>query len=144
MTRFIHRARHLPVWALAAVLAVSTAKAVAEDEVACNPQGTQMEMNACASQDLKKADAELNTVYARVLEMHRDDAAKVKQLQAAQRLWIKLRDADLNAMFPLAAGENPRVKYGSMYSLQYDTARARMTDERARWLKAEFLENQED
>jgi hypothetical protein len=107
----------------------------------CNPEGTQAELNACAVQTLKRADAELNEIYGRIREANRDDKVRLRQLQAAQQLWLKQRDADLKALFSLALNENPQAKYGSVYFMEYAYAKARMTEDRARWLRTEFLEN---
>ena len=58
-------------------------------------------------QTLKRADAELNEIYGRIREANRDDKVRLRQLQAAQQLWLKQRDADLKALFSLALNENP-------------------------------------
>lgn len=53
---------------------------------------TQMDMNACAADDLGLADSVLNVVYAQVVA--EVDSAQLPLLREAQRAWIRLRDAD--------------------------------------------------
>lgn len=57
----------------------------------CDYAGSQREMNACAIQDYKAADAALNTAYAKKLKTL--SPAKQKALRIEQRNWIKRRDA---------------------------------------------------
>jgi uncharacterized protein YecT (DUF1311 family) len=56
-----------------------------------NPQ-TQVEMNPCAGNAFKAADAALNQVYQR-LAAKLDDNEKV-QLKEAQTAWLKYRDSN--------------------------------------------------
>lgn len=102
---------------------------------ACNPDGSQPEMNACAQDELELADAELNAVYLQVLEHSKHEPVFLQKFRAAQRLWIQLRDADLEAQFPLADGENPRLAYGSIYPLEYASAKAELTRARTQYLR---------
>lgn len=57
----------------------------------CNYEGSQREMNACAIQDFKAADAELNAAYKRKMQMLHPKQQQVLRLQ--QRTWIQRRDA---------------------------------------------------
>ena len=57
---------------------------------------SQQEMNAQARKDFKKADAELNTIYKKVIALL-PDAKSVELLRKAQRAWVVFRDA--NAAF---------------------------------------------
>ncbi len=57
---------------------------------------SQQEMNGEARKDFKKADAELNTVYERIIALL-PDAKSVELLRKAQRAWVAFRDA--NAAF---------------------------------------------
>ena len=89
---------------------------------ACNADGSQLEMNQCAFDDLGQADAELNAAYGQILRSVKNQPVAVERLKAAQRLWIQLRDADLAAQFPLAEGQSAQVEYGSIYLLEYAIA----------------------
>ena len=55
--------------------------------------------------DLRAADAQLNTSYQEALEVMPTEAAKTK-LRQAQRAWVAFRDAEiaLNAELPGASG----------------------------------------
>ena len=67
--------------------------------VARCPGDTQMEMNACAAEDYKRADAKLNAAYRRL--------AKTPELIATERDWIKYRDTT-------CANETADYRGGSM------------------------------
>ncbi len=70
---------------------------------------TQLEMNTEAANDYKKADAALNSVYKKVMKKYASDTAFLKNLKAAQRLWIQFRDAELKMKYPATPSE-----YGSV------------------------------
>ena len=124
-----------PVLVLAALFAMLPAYA---QKLACNPGGSQSEMNQCAFDELRKADAELNAAYQQALASMKDDAVARERLQTAQRLWIQLRDADLEAQFPLAEGQSAQLEYGSIYPLEYATAKAELTRQRTAYLRGQF------
>ena len=125
-----------------AVLLCAAAPAFAQD-VVCNPGGNQLELNACADQDFKKADAELNAVYRQIVTRLAGEPVALAKVKAAQRLWVQLRDADLEARYPVGADENPRFLYGSMYPMLYSGAKAALTTARTAYLRNEFLERSE-
>jgi uncharacterized protein YecT (DUF1311 family) len=132
--------RHTLVGAcLSLGLAAPIAAPAQGQEPACDPAGTQLEMNQCASDDLRKADDELNAVYRQVLASMKGQPVAQQRLRAAQRLWVQLRDADLAARFPLAEGQNPYVEYGSIYPLEYAMAKAEITRQRTDYLRRQFL-----
>ena len=99
----------------------------------------QVSMNACAQQDMQAADAELNQVYRAIRERHADVPAFLDALKAAQRTWIRLRDQDLAAQFPLASGEVAQVVYGSIYNYEYASAKAELIRMRTAYLRKQFL-----
>ncbi|AWV06599.1 lysozyme inhibitor LprI family protein [Marilutibacter maris] len=113
----------------------------AAQQPVCDPAGSQQEMNACAFDALAEDDAELNRVYRQVLASRPDDALFAQKLRDAQRLWIQLRDADLDALFPVADGVDPRIEYGSIYPLERAEAKTRMTRERTRYLREHWLDD---
>ncbi len=125
-----------------AVLLCAAAPAFAQD-VVCNPGGNQLELNTCADQEFKKADAELNAVYRQIVTRLAGEPVALAKVKAAQRLWVQLRDADLEARYPVGADENPRFLYGSMYPMLYSGAKAALTTTRTAYLRNEFLERSE-
>ncbi|MCF3495285.1 MAG: lysozyme inhibitor LprI family protein [Stenotrophomonas sp.] len=132
------------LFALALLLGTAApAWAASADADGCNPEGTQMELNACADRDFRKADAELNAVYRQVLAKLAGQPVALARLKDAQRLWVQLRDADLEARYPVGKDENPRVLYGSMYPMLYLHAKSSLTDTRTAYLRSEFLERSE-
>ena len=125
----------LPV--LAPLVLLWATSVLADDEIECNPDGTQMEMNACASDDLQKADDELNDVYREAMAFARsedaktdpqsDDESAVAILKKAQREWIRKRDR--------TCGE-PTADGGSMQSTEIASCRAELTQQRTEELRS--------
>jgi uncharacterized protein YecT (DUF1311 family) len=78
---------------LAALLLVLIPDALRAQPSECMDEArTQLDMNACAADELGLADSVLNVVYRQVVaEM---DTAQLSFLREAQRAWIRLRDAD--------------------------------------------------
>lgn len=107
----------------------------------CDRDGNQMQLTACAADALAAADAELNAVYRQIMAALPQGSVARANLRLAQRQWIALRDADLQAAFPLEPGEQARVMYGSMYPMSHAYAKAEMTTARTRWLRDTFLGN---
>ncbi|KRG68004.1 lysozyme inhibitor LprI family protein [Pseudoxanthomonas dokdonensis] len=128
---------------LPAVVLLATTLPVFASDIACNPAGSQMELNACAGQALAQADAELNEVYRQIMDRHAGQSVALANIKSAQRLWIQLRDADLAARYPLGQDENPRVLYGSMYPMLYANAKTALTRARTSYLRQQFLERGE-
>ncbi|MEV8520017.1 lysozyme inhibitor LprI family protein [Dyella marensis] len=102
----------------------------------CNAPGTQLDINACAGADFAKADAELNGVWKNILARYKDQPLFLDKLKASQRLWLQFRDAELEALYPVAKGQDERREYGSMYPTCYSGAKARLTRQRTEQLKA--------
>lgn len=121
-----------PLVALALLL--TTAPALAADSVrGCLERATtQVEVNRCGSLDLASADQELNAVYQAVLRRHRDDAKFIERLRAAQRAWIRFRDAEMEAFYP---HKDTPSYYGSMLPLCWSKQLAVLTYERTRQLR---------
>ncbi|WP_313642421.1 lysozyme inhibitor LprI family protein [Stenotrophomonas sp.] len=119
------------------------AAAAASPGKACDDARTQLDINQCAAQDAEAADAELNAVYRQVLQKLQGQPVAIDKLRAAQRLWIPLRDADIEARYPVGKDENPRVLYGSMYPMLYSANKAELTRQRTQWLRATFLDRAE-
>ena len=73
----------------AALIAFAPPPTLAAPPGACNPGGTQLELNACAGEDYAAADAELNAVWRELLNaLAGDDLAitRARTLQLRERL----------------------------------------------------------
>lgn len=113
--------------------AVSFAQKHSNEYSKCAEQATtQLQMNACAADELKRADAELNTAYQALLAKRKSDAVAVAKTRDAQRAWVKFRDAHMQEVFPAA---NPQVAYGSMFGMMYPLEQAAITTQRAHMLQ---------
>lgn len=106
----------------------------AADEIKCNPDGAQIELNACARNEFEKADKELNQTYNAVLKKEAADLLFIAKFRQAQKAWILFRDADLDAWFA-CPDANVKVCWGSMYPMSYQSRKAELTRERTRHLK---------
>jgi uncharacterized protein YecT (DUF1311 family) len=126
---------------LAFAVLVLPSIAWAQDGLQCDSATTQLEMNACAEEDLAKADKRLNEVYAALLKKEAKNTVFVKKLRAAQRAWIAFRDAELDAKFACAE-PNPRMCWGSMYPLSFAIYKAQLTRERTKALEAYFTSSE--
>jgi uncharacterized protein YecT (DUF1311 family) len=92
---------------------------------ACSEKAVaQPELNACASEEAKRVDAELNRVYRDLLSKNTDDPAAAEKIKKAQRAWVAYRDAYIEAMFP---AEDKQAEYGSMYPMEVDLILATLT-----------------
>ena len=84
----------------AIALTVAPCAAFAQD-VDCDHQLTQLDMNTCSYQEWVTADAELNSVYAAAItivqmrdrEYAPEGASEEDRLRIAQRAWVAFRDA---------------------------------------------------
>ena len=93
---------------------------------------TQSEMNSDEYQKYIKADKELNQVYGQILKDYKNDPVFISKLKIAQNLWIKFRDAEMNALFP----ENDKqLNYGSVFPMCWNIHLTRLTKERIKTLK---------
>ena len=102
----------------------------------CKAPGTQLDINACAGADFAKADAELNSVWKSIQAKYKDQPQFLDKLKASQRLRLQFRDAELEALYPVAKGQDARTQYGSMYPTCYSGAKAKLTRQRTEQLKA--------
>src|SRR5215470_17564693 len=68
------------------------------DSIGASDQ-TQFEMNQEACGKYKKADAELNRIYQRVLRDYASDKNFVQKMTLAQRAWLAFRDAHLDSIY---------------------------------------------
>ena len=106
---------------------VLAAPALAQD-VDCKNAMSQSEMNICADQDYRAADAKLNAAYAKLMAVAGDEGFKAK-LKIAQRAWISFRDSECT--YETADNEG-----GSIHPLVYAGCLTRLTKERTKALNA--------
>jgi uncharacterized protein YecT (DUF1311 family) len=100
---------------------------------ACNEKAkAQMEMNACASEEAARVDAELNEVYHKLLSQAGSQEEAVGKIKTAERAWIAYRDAYMDAMYP---AKNKQAEYGSIYPMEADLLRAKLTQRQVTALK---------
>ena len=106
----------------------------ANDEIKCNPDGNQLEINACASFDFSKADNELNETYQALIKKEAHDKLFINKLRLAQKAWLAFRDADLEARF-VCTENDARICWGSMYPMLFFSRKAELTRERNKQLR---------
>ena len=117
-------------WRFLGAVAVTLAAASlpgAARAVNCGDTASQSEMNICADNEYRAADAELNRVYRRyskVLEAH-----ERALLVEAERAWVRFRDKDCTA-------ETAESEGGSMHPLVYSGCLTRMTRTRTKELES--------
>jgi uncharacterized protein YecT (DUF1311 family) len=104
--------------------------AVAANDWECNPAGNQSQMNACAEEDFSKSDRELNVVYKRVIANL--DRTGQQELRQEQRKWLKERDPQCKAK------ADSEAEGGSMWPMEYQSCRAKITRERTKILMKRF------
>jgi uncharacterized protein YecT (DUF1311 family) len=98
-----------------------------------NKATTQTQMNICAMNAYKEADAELNRVYQQLRAKNQGNAEFIEKLRLAEEAWIKFRDAHIEVMYP-EAGSQPRAE-GSTSPMCKATEMRRLTVERTETLK---------
>lgn len=92
---------------------------------------TQLEMNEEAFTNFQKADKKLNAVYQKILQMYKNEAIFIKNLKTSQRLWVQLRDANVDMTYPEIPGEFS----GSIRPLCVSNLMTTLTEERINYLK---------
>jgi uncharacterized protein YecT (DUF1311 family) len=121
---------------LAIAFLLASLPALAQDSAqyrACNDKAkTQTEMNACASDEAARSDAELNEVYRKLLSHATNQEEAVAKIKAAERAWIAYRDAYMDAMYP---AKNKQAEYGSIYPMEAALLRAKLTQRQVTALK---------
>ena len=127
---------------LSFIFFVATA-AWASDDIKCNPDGNQLELNACALDDFTKADDELNRTYQALIKSEADEKLFINKLRLAQKAWLAFRDADLEARFACAE-EDPRFCWGSMYPMLFLLRKAELTRERTRHLQQLLVDGRDE
>ncbi|KQW29168.1 urease-associated protein [Rhizobium sp. Root274] len=107
-------------------------------DVDCNNAQTQADMNQCAAEDYRKADAAMNAQWAetRAAMLAWDKATPpsdangaAKRLLASQRAWLAYRDAACDV-------EGYSAEGGSMQPLMISSCLAELTKRRTEELKS--------
>jgi uncharacterized protein YecT (DUF1311 family) len=100
---------------------------------------TQWELNISAEKKSLQARKEMNSVYNAILRIHKTDTLFIKNLKIAQRLWMKLRDAEMLVRYP----DREEGYYGSAHRTCLALYDEELTRERIKKLKNWFgeLEN---
>jgi uncharacterized protein YecT (DUF1311 family) len=102
---------------------------------------TQLEMNKCSGINYKTVDDELNRVYKLLKKTYEEDKIFLAKLQAAQRVWIQLRDADFEMKFPHA--DQSRYYYGSIFPSCANDFKIQLTLQRIAFLKRWLVGSEE-
>jgi len=96
---------------------------------------TQFELTKESSEKYLKLNEELKRVYDQIISEYGNDSIFIEKLENSQQIWIKLRDAELEMLFP----EPDKRQYGSMYSICQTGHLSNLTKERIdyleKWLK---------
>lgn len=103
---------------------------------------TQSEMNQDAAKDYHKAQKELDSVYNKILREYKRDTTFIKYLKKAQRLWVQLRQAEMEAKYP-DRPEKEGISYGSVLPMCWALYLTDLTKERTEKLK-EWLKGTEE
>jgi len=106
-----------------------------EVEELCPEAQTQLELNACASGMYQEEDAKLNLVYQEILKRFKNDRVFIKKLRAAQRAWLKFRDAQFEAKFPHILDSRGQYNYGAVFPMCNRLYKAELTHERVEELR---------
>jgi uncharacterized protein YecT (DUF1311 family) len=99
----------------------------------CDDPQSQAEMNMCAAEKFKAADAELNRVYKRLVSLLADNEGQSGKLKAAETAWLKYRDDNCEYEASFFDG-------GSMRPLILSSCFERMTKARAAELRGQIKE----
>jgi uncharacterized protein YecT (DUF1311 family) len=85
--------------------------------------GTQAEINRCAREDARRADAALKDVNDKLLAAVATDPQAIAKITAAEKAWTAYRAAYVEAMWP-----NPDKRfYGTIYPTNADLLIASLT-----------------
>lgn len=108
--------------------------------VRCNDSGTQAELNACASDKARQADADLKTAYTRLMKAASGDPVALSKFRALENSWLRFRTTFLDASYP---ANDKQAAYGSMFPMEFDDLAAAVTREQVSRL-GQLLSDYED
>lgn len=98
---------------------------------------TQSDLNSNAGDTFQKADNQLNQVYQRILNEYHSDTVLLRNLKVAQRIWLKLRDAEMLLKYPESD------EYGSVQPMCWALYKTKLTKERTKHLKVWLIGSEE-
>jgi len=120
---------------LALLPSAAFASVECSDRPECWPEGSAMHEGLTAKQRLEAADKELNAAYQRILKSlpaDEDDEYPKRALIAAQRAWVKYRDAECASVGETSGGAR---MWKSTYTVLCE---ADMTEARTKELVHQF------
>lgn len=125
--------RYVAILLFMASISLATFAQHSKEYHACSKKAkTQAELNACANREARRVDTELNRIYATLLSKAASQRATISKITTAQKAWIAYRDAYIDAMYPAA---DKQAEYGSMYPMQVDLLRSKLTQQQIAALK---------
>ena len=122
------------VYFLSAILAASLLSQEPKNAPSCYDTAlTQLAMNNCAAQELRQAEAAMQSAYAQLLaRASATNPIAPKKIEAAQRAWEAFLTAQLEATF---ASQDKR-DYGSVYPMCHAQLRRQLILSRTAQLAA--------
>jgi uncharacterized protein YecT (DUF1311 family) len=92
---------------------------------------TQLEMNDAENKKYLQADSELNMTYQKIIKEYKDDTTFIKNLVAAEKIWIQFRDAEMKMKYPDRGADY----YGSVQPMCWSIYLTELTQSRISTLK---------
>lgn len=92
---------------------------------------TQSDMQDESCAKFKKADAELNKTYKKILTEYKEDKVFIEKLKKAQKAWLVYRDAHVESVYP----EEDKSYYGSVYGTCNCEVKQELTEQRTKMIK---------
>jgi len=120
----MRRGLRLAAWGAVAALALLAGGAQAAGDAGpddCNPDGNQMQLNACAARGFRAADAALNIRYGEVMKTLSPQLRV--DLRTEQRAWLKGRD-------PACKRASKANEGGSIWPLVFNSCLEKSTRKR--------------
>ena len=81
------------------ILFIQSSPARAQESDCWKSAQTQRDMEACAGSDFKNADVRMNSLYRQLLAKYKTEPKAIAKIRAAQRTWLKYRDAQLDSYY---------------------------------------------
>ena len=97
--------------------------------------GAQQAMNLCEAQKLTQAEADMAAVLAQIAGEYADEPLFLEKLRIAQSRWKDWVDAEMEAKYPVAEGQDPLFEYGSVYPMAWSQHRAELVRQRTMQLQ---------
>jgi uncharacterized protein YecT (DUF1311 family) len=93
---------------------------------------SQFEINACASDEAARDDAELNREFRKLLLIAGKDHERIAKIESMERAWVAFRDAYMEAMYP---AKDKQAEYGSIFPMEANMLRAKLTQQQTAALR---------